>query len=98
MENKNILIILGILVVGYLIFSQTAKPREGVVINAYDREGKLIDTVEMSRGELQSIYYDPDTIVQLPEGTATITFDVVVENDGNIPLTATYISGLLEQV
>jgi len=97
MENKQILIILGILVVGYLIFSQTAKPREGVVINAYDSNGRLIDTVEMSRGELQSIYYDPDSIVQLPEGTATITFDVVVENDGNIPLTATYLSGLLEQ-
>ena len=98
MENKEILIIIGILVVGYLLFNQTGKPREGVVIEAYDINGRLIDTITLSRGELQSIAYEPDTIVQLPEGSATIKFFVTVENDGNIPLTATYLSGLLESV
>ena len=50
MENKNILIIVGILVVGYLLFNQQiGKPREGIIINAYDKDGRLLDTIEMSR-------------------------------------------------
>jgi len=96
MENKNILIIVGAIVLIYFLFLQPAVPREGVVINAYDENGRLLDTIEMSRGDLQMIYYEPDTIVQLPPDTASIKFIVTVENDGNMPIEATYLSGLLE--
>ena len=96
MENKNILIVIGALVLIYFLFLRPAVPREGVVIEAYDINGRLIDTITLSRGDLQSIYYEPDTIVQLPPDTASIKFFITTENTGNIPLTATYLSGLLE--
>ena len=97
MENKQILIIVGIIALIYFLFLRPAVPREGVVIEAYDKDGRLLDTIEMSRGELQAVYAEGDEIVQLlPEGSATVKFFVTVENTGNMPITATYLSGLLE--
>ena len=98
MENKNILIVIGALVLIYFLFLRPAVPREGVVINCYDSDGNLLGDVELSRGELQTIYIEGDEIVQLLPGTATVKFNVTVQNTGNIPLTATYLSGLLESV
>ena len=99
MENKEILILFGIIgVIVYFAFLQPAVPREGVVIEAFDSEGNLIKEITLSRGELQAVVAETEPVVQLPEGTATIKFFVTVENTGDIPLEASYISGLLEQV
>ena len=99
MENKNILIIVGAIVLIYFLFLQPAVPREGVVIEAYDINGRLLDTIEMSRGDLQAVVAEGSEIVQLlPIGSATVKFFITVENTGNMPITATYISGLLESV
>jgi len=98
MENKNILIIVGIVALIYFLFLRPAVPREGVVINAYDSEGNLIKEITLSRGELQAVVAESEPVIQLPPDTATIKFNIIVENTGNMPLEATYLSGLLEQV
>ena len=97
MENKQILLIVGVIALVWFLFLRPVAPREGIMIEAYDINGRLLDTIEMSRGELQAVYAEGDEIVQLlPEGSATVKFFVTVENTGNMPITATYLSGLLE--
>ena len=99
MENKEILMLFGIIgVIVYFLFLQPAVPREGIVINAYDSEGNLIKEISLSRGDLQAVVAETEPIIQLPPNTATIKFDITIENTGDIPLQATYLSGLLEQV
>jgi len=96
-KNTNILIIVGIVILVCFLLLKQEQSREEIVIHAYDSDGNLIDTVGISRGQLQAIAYEPGTVVQLPNGTASVKFEITVENTGNFPINVTYLSGVLEE-
>ena len=95
-DNKNLLVLVAVVLIVYFLFLRPVQPRAGIIINAYDPDGVLIKQISLSRGELQAVYMQTDSIIPIPSDTATVTFEVIVENTGNVPIEATYMNGLLE--
>ena len=106
-KNSQVLIGIVVIIIVYFLLiapKTTQEPRAGVVITCYDVDGNLLGQVDntressiFSRGDLQTVYIEGDEIIQLLPGTASVKFNVTVENTGTMPINATYMGGLLEQ-
>jgi len=99
MENKYIIFIFIILILGGIYYLNSLKTRNSFVVEAFDKDGNIIKKIPLSRStgsDLQAIWYEAKGVTQLPEGTASIRFSIVVTNTGNVPFRVTYRNGTIE--